>query len=88
MMSWMNIHERPVSGYRLWIGCGNYEEYPDGFLCFIEPSKPFVRKWFRKIDTTDRLSALGHGGTTFSKRSEGAGAGIAETAWGASSCVE
>ena len=58
MMSWMNIHERPVSGYRLWIGCGNYEEYPDGFLCFTEPSKPFVRKWFRKIDTTDRLSAV------------------------------
>ena len=30
-MSWMNIHERPVSGYRLWIGCGNYEEYSYGF---------------------------------------------------------
>jgi len=38
--------------FPLWIGCGNYEEYPDGFLCFIEPSKPYVRRWFRKIDTT------------------------------------
>ena len=24
--------------FPLWIGCGNYEEYADGFLCFIEPS--------------------------------------------------
>jgi hypothetical protein len=38
--------------FPLWIGCGNYEEYPDGFLCFIEPRKPYVRKLFRKIDTT------------------------------------
>jgi hypothetical protein len=39
--------------FALWIGCGNYEEYPDGFLCFIEPSKPVIRRWlFRKIDTT------------------------------------
>ena len=35
--------------YPLWIGCGNYEEYENGFLCFIEPSTPFVRKWFRKF---------------------------------------
>ena|SRR6266496_2245036 len=46
--------------FRLWIGCGNYEEYPegDGFLCFIEPHKPVVRRWFRKIDTTERVIAL------------------------------
>jgi hypothetical protein len=37
--------------FRLWVGCGHYQEYPDGFLCFIEPSKPYVRKWFRKIST-------------------------------------
>ena len=44
--------------FRLWIGCSNYEEYPDGFLCFIEPQKPIIRKWFRKVDTTDRVSAV------------------------------
>ena len=44
--------------FPLWIGCGNYEEWPDGFLCFIEPSKPFVRKWLRKIATTERVAAL------------------------------
>ena len=30
--------------FPLWIGCGNYEEYADGFLCFIEPHTPFVRR--------------------------------------------
>lgn len=39
--------------FPLWIGCGNYEEYDDGFLCFIEPSKPYVRKLFARIPTTD-----------------------------------
>jgi hypothetical protein len=42
----------------LWVGCGNYEEYADGFLCFIEPSKPFVRKLLRKIDTTAMVERI------------------------------
>jgi len=46
------------TAFPLWMGCGNYEEFPDGFLCFIEPSKPTVRKLFRKIDTTERVAAL------------------------------
>ena len=44
--------------FSLWVGCGNYEEYPDGFLCFIEPGKPFVRRLFRRIDTTSRVEAV------------------------------
>jgi hypothetical protein len=44
--------------FALWVGCGNYEEYPDGFLCFIEPSKPTVRKLFRRIDTTQRVTRV------------------------------
>lgn len=55
--------------FALWIGCGNIErgadfgvegdpDPADQFLCFIEPSKPFVRKLFRKIDTTARVSEL------------------------------
>ena len=44
--------------FSLWIGCGNYEEYPDGFLCFIEPHTPFVRKLLRKIDTQARVGSL------------------------------
>jgi hypothetical protein len=44
--------------FSLWIGCGHYQEYPDGYLCFIEPHTPFVRKFFRKIDTRERVASL------------------------------
>jgi len=44
--------------FNLWIGCGNYEEYPDGFLCFIIPEKPFVWRRFRRIDTRARVDAI------------------------------
>ena len=44
--------------FRLWIGCGHYAEYPDGFLCFIEPHRPFVRKLLKKIDTRSRVASL------------------------------
>jgi hypothetical protein len=46
------------AGFDLWIGVGNYEEYPDGFLCFIEPHAQFVRKLFKKIPTRERIEAL------------------------------
>ena len=45
-------------GFRLWVGCGNYQEYPDGFLCFIEPHEPSVRRFLKRIDTRERISAL------------------------------
>ena len=39
--------------FSMWVGCGHYQEYPDGYLVFVEPSKPTVRKGlFKKIDTT------------------------------------
>jgi hypothetical protein len=46
--------------FNLWIGCGNYDEYPNGFLCFIEPHKPEIRKFpfLRKIDTASTVSRL------------------------------
>jgi hypothetical protein len=46
--------------FPLWIGCGRYQEYPDGFLCFIEPHKPFVGNFFSRIDTRERIAALQH----------------------------
>ena len=49
---WGCAVEIPNEEFPLWIGCGNYEEWPDGFLCFVEPGKPKVRRWFRVIDTT------------------------------------
>lgn len=44
--------------YPLWIGCGNVDETPDTFLCFVEPSRPFIRKWFRKIETGPKPEQL------------------------------
>lgn len=46
------------AGFDLWIGVGNYEEYPDGFLCFIEPHTEHVRKLIKKIATRERVAAL------------------------------
>lgn len=47
-------------GFDLWVGCGNYDEYDDGFLCFIEPHKERLSKFlfFGSIDTTVAVSAL------------------------------
>jgi hypothetical protein len=44
--------------FRLWIGCRNDERRDDGYVCFIEPHTPTVRKWFREVDTTERVGAL------------------------------
>ena len=46
--------------FNLWIGCGNYEEYPNVFLCFIEPHKPEIRKFpfFRKTSTVSTVNKL------------------------------
>jgi hypothetical protein len=47
-------------GFRLWIGCGHYEEHPDAFLCFIEPHQPSIRKFpfLRTTDTSRRVGEL------------------------------
>ena len=48
-------------GFRLWVGCGNYDEYPDdGFLCFIEPHQPTIRRFgfLWQIDTSSKIKAL------------------------------
>ena len=44
--------------FPLWVGCGHYQEWDDGFLCFIEPGEPFVRKWFRRISTEATVSRV------------------------------
>lgn len=44
--------------FPLWVGCGFYPEFPDGVLCFIEPSRPFLRRWFRKIPTLKTVERL------------------------------
>ena len=44
--------------FSMWIGCGHYQEYPNGYLCFVEPSKPIIRKLFNKIDTTEQVGRV------------------------------
>jgi hypothetical protein len=45
-------------GFTLSVGCGHYQEYKNGFLCFVEPSKPVIRKWFKKIDTSSSIKKI------------------------------
>ncbi len=44
--------------FELAIGCGHQNGDADEFLCFIEPDRPVIRKWFRKIDTTQDVGRL------------------------------
>ena len=55
---WGWMVELENEDFPLWIGCGHQNGENDEFLCFIEPSKPFVRKWFKKIDTTSQVNRV------------------------------
>jgi hypothetical protein len=44
--------------FPLAVGCGHQDGENDEFLCFIEPSEPVIRKWFKKIDTTQEVGRL------------------------------
>ena len=47
------------SNYPLWIGCSSYNDTSDdGFLCFIEPSKPVIRRWFKKIEVREDVARI------------------------------
>jgi hypothetical protein len=49
----------PNDKFKMWIGCGRYQEYHDGYLVFIEPSTPTVTRFlFQKIDTTADVSRV------------------------------
>jgi hypothetical protein len=47
--------------FKLWIGVGKYDGYPNGFLCFIEPHSEYVRRlwpFWAKIATRERVVHL------------------------------
>ena len=45
--------------FPLFIGCGNIDGEDDEYLCFIEPSTPFVRRFlFKKISTEAEVTRL------------------------------
>jgi len=45
-------------GFRLALCCGHQNGDADEFLCFIDPWKPTIRKWFKKIDTTVQVGRV------------------------------
>ena len=44
--------------FRLAICCGHQNGDDDEFLCFTDPSKPTVRKLFKKIDASTQLKQI------------------------------
>lgn len=45
-------------GFRLAICCGHQDADDDEFVCFTDPSRPVVKKFFKKIDATAQLTRL------------------------------
>ena len=45
-------------GFPLAICCGHQDGDDDEFLCFTDPSKPLIKKLFRKVDVTPQLARL------------------------------
>lgn len=45
--------------FPLFVGCASYgESGEDGFACFIEPSRPELRRWLKKIDTRETVERV------------------------------
>lgn len=42
-------------GFRLALCCGHQSGDADEFLCFIDPCKPAIWNWLKKIDTTSQV---------------------------------
>ena len=48
----------PNEEFPLALCCGHQDGADDEFLCFTEPGKPVVKKFFKKIDATPQLTVL------------------------------
>jgi hypothetical protein len=44
--------------FRLGICCGHQNGDADEFLCFTDPDRPVVKRFFKKIDATAQLTQL------------------------------
>ncbi|WP_156351548.1 hypothetical protein [Sphingomonas sp. Leaf25] len=53
---WIIWIENP--SFPLWVGCGFYGEWDDGMLLFIQPNRPYVRRWFRKLSVAETVERL------------------------------
>lgn len=48
----------PNDGFRLALCCGHQDGEDDEFVIFTDPSKPVVRRGFKKVDTAPALQRL------------------------------
>jgi hypothetical protein len=46
------------TAFPLWVGCRNEPQAPDAYLVFLEPDESSVRRFFRRIDTTEIVGRL------------------------------
>jgi hypothetical protein len=46
------------SPFPTWIGCGSHEEHDDGWLCFIDPHRPTIRRGLRTVDATEVIERV------------------------------
>lgn len=46
------------TAFPLWVGCRHEPEHAEGFVVFLEPDESSVRRFFRRIDTTEILGRL------------------------------
>ena len=53
---WYTEIENPR--FRLSIGCGTHDWESREFVCFVDPSKPTVRKLFKKVSTVETVEKL------------------------------
>jgi hypothetical protein len=44
-----------MGNFRMFIGCGALTGGNNEFLCFVEPRKPTIRKWFKTIDVREEV---------------------------------
>ena len=58
MEDWGWMVELENEEFPLWIGCGHQQGEDDELLCFIEPDKPFIRRWFKKTDTRAKVNRV------------------------------
>jgi hypothetical protein len=61
--------ELESGSFPLWIGCSTYAERENGFLCFIEPSKPLTWSVLQRTNAEVMIEPLAQAMQTILERS-------------------
>jgi hypothetical protein len=46
------------ANFPLGVGCGHQSGHDDEFLCFTDPPRTTIKRWFKKIDATPQLEKV------------------------------